>query len=230
MRTRKATEIVASTARRDVNRYMNYWHGLKPHSHNEYRNMWFFSYASVRTTVKSNLKLFEELRDLRDDITEPELRQLLINARAGMINVRTKGIHDFIKRFKEDPTIWYPRDDETWIEARDRLSAQIYGLGIAKTSFVLEMAYPDTCEVLCVDTHIRSLYSVDPDDLNDKTYRRIERHWVRRCKKRKIPVPLARHIYWDSLRGKRLNDYWAHCLDRKWQNAQLKSYISTGTS
>ena len=90
----------------------------------------------------------------------------------------------------------------------------MYGLGLAKTSFVIEMCHPENRNVTCLDTHMLQLYSIDRKLIaNKKLYDEIECHWSEACSKRKIPNAIARHIYWDGIQKKTDTRYWSYVLE-----------------
>jgi thermostable 8-oxoguanine DNA glycosylase len=213
---KRVENIINAVEPSRVKKYKEYWETLKPRNHDEYWRMWLFAFTSVHTTWRENVRLAQSLFKLPKFFTRKQLRRKLREQRFGILNVRTKGIWQFYLDYWTNPKAWYRQDGETMVECRDRMMKKIFGLGITKTSFVLEMAYPDTCDVVCVDTHIKQLYGFGTQQsISDKIYREIEKHWTDCCKARKLPSPLVRHIYWDSIRGQPDTRYWSFCLERK---------------
>jgi len=53
------------------------------------------------------------------------------------------------------------RIPKMWTEYRDRLESRILGLGLAKTSFALEMQHPLEAHCFCADTHLFQLYKLN---------------------------------------------------------------------
>lgn len=216
LRYRKAAEVIQSMPQQRIDRYLEYWNNIAPRSHREYYERWLFAYMSVRTMWRENVKLFEAVRALPEGFSQEALRQCLLDNRAGMVNIRTRGIWDFHQSFWANPLLWYPLIGEPVSVCRDRIVEKIVGLGIAKVSFVMEMAFPSNCDVVCVDVHIGRLYGLkDPYErkMTLKAYRRIEEHWTEHCEKRKIPSPIARHVYWDQVQGQTNTSYWSHVFE-----------------
>lgn len=131
-----------------------------------------------------------------------------------MCTVRGKGIWEFSKSFWENPDFWRKQTNESFVQARDRMKEKLFGLGIAKTSFALEMIYPEECDVTCLDRHGIKLYGV-PDNELEKRYNSIESHWVETCRNRGLPPALVRHWWWDNRRSPKQKDtrYWSYVLE-----------------
>lgn len=158
--------------------------------------------------------LFNAVRALPLRFTRRQLSRMLTRERSGLFHMRMEGLTRFQRDFWRDPESWYVQSGESFPEARDRLCDRTYGLGLAKTSFVLEMAYPETCQVVCCDTHIKQLYGLGPEDsIPDRLYRRMEKHWVTTCNERGLPSPQVRNFYWDTLRGESTSRYWSYILE-----------------
>lgn len=208
-----AAKVIAATDLTKVKSYEHYWRTITPKNHQEYYERWLFAYMSVRTRWQENVKLFNLVKALPHDTLYSHLGAVLTSAGAGMIKTRLTGIHRFMYDFWHNPDDWYPQLGETTAACRDRLVTQIYGLGITKVSFVLEMAFPETCEVVCVDTHIQKLYGLN-NGLNDNEYRAVEKHWVKHCKANGLPSAITRHIYWDKLHNEPSTKYWSYVFEQ----------------
>jgi hypothetical protein len=176
---------------------------------------WLFAYASVHTRWQENVRLFEALKSVFWFHHRIEVWNTVKKARCGMYTVRTKGVWGLQNLFWDDPKWFRPLAGEPLWECRDRLVKVLHGLGIAKVSFALEMVYPESCGVLCVDTHIAQLYGMTGPTMRDKDYRSAERHWLDLCAERQLPSPMVRHIYWDRLRKESSTRYWSYCLEEK---------------
>lgn len=167
----------------------------------------------MRTGWRQNVELFQAIRRLPLNCQYEQLRGALRRVRAGLERMRMVGLRRFHRDFWKDPKVWYVQPDETFVEARNRLCRCVHGLGLAKTSFVLEMAYPTTCKVVCLDTHLLQLYGFKgTDHLSDALYHRVENHWIRTCEERSLPSPQFRNAYWDLVHGQRSTHYWSYCL------------------
>jgi len=217
LRYNRASEVIQKMHRKRINRYLEYWNGIAPRNHQEYYERWLFAFMSIRTAWRENVKLFEAIRLLPAGFTELQLRQCLIENRSGMINNRTRGVWNFHRDFWKNPVTWYPSLGEPISVCRDRLIERIFGMGIAKVSFVMEMAFPPTCDVVCIDVHLARLYGLrSPYErrMTLSAYRRIEAHWTQHCQRREIPSAIARHIYWDHVQGQGSTNYWSHVFEK----------------
>lgn len=212
----------------DINRYSEYWTSIKPEDHKEYYKRWLFSFLSVHTTWQKNVSSYQELVDKPIPASKTELFNVIHNTKVGLTNMRTNGIWQFHNDFWQAPDSWYRQENESWVDFRNRVMNQVNGLALAKTSFVLEMAYPATCEVVCLDTHMLQLYKATKKGsaLTDKSYRRMEKHWIKTCKQRNVPSAIARHIFWDKKQGKQDTRYWSFVFE---QTKELDSITTTNS-
>lgn len=153
MRTDAAVHHIQSLDPARVARYERYFNTLTPADQNDVFRRWLFAYASVHTTWKYNVILYEKLKDLSWLGDVAELRKRIEGSRAGLHNNRTKFINAFAMFFYDHPG-WFKQSPwETWIEYRDRLMEHTPGLGIAKTSFALELIHFHKAGIVCFDTH-----------------------------------------------------------------------------
>lgn len=205
----KAEEVIRGI-RRD-GRYhacVNCWLGVAPVSQEDFFRRWLFAYASIQTGWARNVVIYNALKDLDWVGDKEHLYDLLVDTGAGMHNGRTKNISAFADDFWNDPAAFYGRPGESWADYRKRLMQRIPGMGMAKTSFVLEMTWPTTAEVICIDTHILQLYGCEPGRLSRATYKELEKHWVSTCEEQGLAPAIARAIYWDDNQGYENSEYW----------------------
>jgi hypothetical protein len=198
----------------DIERYLLYWDTITPKEHWEYYKRWIFSFLSVHCTWQKNVDSYLLLDKENWAEDKSKLSELIIRSGCGLHNIRTTGIWNFHYSFWENPTEWYRQNNEDWFDFRDRVMDKVFGLGLAKTSFALELSFPRECGVVCADTHILQLYGHPKGaHITDSKYREIERHWTRTCKKFNIPSPIARHIYWDTKQQKTDTKYWSYVFE-----------------
>jgi hypothetical protein len=212
--------------------YRKYWDAIKPTDDDAYYKMFLFAYMSVHTGWKSNVKGYEALVELleanhgfmpgspKNDVEkelDDELWVGLSVCGAGLTKRRYIGISKFSAAFRTNADWFKPAEGETIKACRDRLEPTLYGLGLAKTSFAMEMAFPHSQDVVCLDTHMIQLYKVKDrygnpvkGSINDNTYREIESHWCKQCRKIGVPSPIARHVWWDRKQKQSGTDYWSY--------------------
>jgi hypothetical protein len=200
---------------RHAAQYLTYWDGITPRNESEYYDRWIFAFMSIHTTWKKNVAGFLAVKNLPPRLNWAQLYWAVKKAKCGLDKMRTHAIWDFHKRFWSDPTFWYPLPNESLPDCRDRLAKATYGIGLTKTSFVLEMAFPSTCDVVCLDTHILQLYNYYRKDTPNKSvYRAMEEHWIETCARKGVPSPIVRHLYWDKIQGQPDSRYWSHVLEK----------------
>jgi hypothetical protein len=211
----RVESFISKIKRPDVDRYLNYWNDLAPKTAEEYYSRWVFSFMSIHTTWERNVAGYQEVMALGNKYNWGQLHGAVVRSRTGLTKMRTHAIWDFQKRYWNDPKWFEPRADESMTQCRDRLVRATYGIGQTKTSFVLEMAFPEKCKVVCLDTHILQLYNYYKKGTpNPPVYAEMEKHWVDTCDKCNVPSPIARHIYWDGIQKQTDTRYWSYVLER----------------
>jgi len=197
--------------------YTKYWTAITPTDNKEKFKRWLFAYASVHTTWKSNVSLYNHLKDCEWLGNSNELKQRIEDSGAGLYNNRTRFIMQFSERFWNDPTVFDRASDEPWLTYRNRMDELILGLGRAKIAFAQEMIDPLNVQLLCTDVHILKLHGYTNAMINrhikDKEFDVIEQHWVEACVRNKIPSALARFIYWDTKQKKLNSRYWSYLFE-----------------
>jgi len=200
----------------DIHRYGEYLESIRPADFEGLFRRFIFAYCSIQTSWQMNVKLYEMLKSNEWRTDEAELMALLVSSRAGFHNNRTRYLADFAKKFWDDPYFFLKKWYESWTVYRDRIVKRMLGMGLAKVSFTLEMAYPSDAQVVCLDRHMLRVYKRKQDKHNScgaALYREFERHWCKCCKARGVPPTIARWIYWDRIQGQKDSRYWAHVLE-----------------
>jgi hypothetical protein len=206
--------VISQVSPSTVKRYTEYWQGIKPVSIEDKWRRWIFAFCSIRATWKVNKETYRLLITKRWETPE-DLRRLLEEGRIGIYNNRTKGIWQFTQHIKQDPSALFVGVGDSWTEKRDKLTKELYGIGLAKVSFSMEMMYPVECRVVCLDTHCLQMFGHDPKKgVNDSDYRRYEAEWLKACETLGYPPAIVRHILWDKKQNKRNTRYWSHVLEK----------------
>ena len=222
--TKNATETIRTITASDVVRYSGYFAHIKPTTDEDRFQRWLFAFASIHTTWERNCILYEKLKDM-DWMGDPELlKQRVLESRAGLHNQRAERIMRFARQYWGNPG-WYMRGPaETWVDYRDRLMANIDGLGQAKSTFGLELIHLDEAELICTDTHVMQLYGYQPSTVGkctSKDERAMERHFVSECRKAGIPPVIARWRFWDIKQNQPDSRYWTRTLETPEITAKL---------
>jgi len=196
-----------------VSRYKEYWDSVKPQDESTTFQRWLFAFMSVHTSWKANVAGYNAIKNWWDWFKDHnKLVGLIQGSGVGLHNNRAKFISKFTNEFWSDPDSFEKEDNETWVEYRDRLVSKVLGLGPAKTSFSLEMCFPNEAFVTCLDTHLFQVYGLDQSkDL--RQYGKIEAHWLDMSRMWNIPPYIARCIYWDKKQGHQDSRYWSHVLE-----------------
>lgn len=201
----------------DAVRYVNYWDGLTARTPAQLFRRFLFAYCSVHTTWEGNVngyRAIENFEAWKGD--KPSLRGALLRSGVGLHNNRAEWIDQFSEDFWSDPSRFTRQVRESWPAYRDRLEAAITGLGPAKVSFALELAFPLEAEVLCLDVHMLRLYGVrDQSKLKAGQYQRLEADWVARARAIELPSYIVKQIHWDRVQGKPDSRYWSHVLEEQ---------------
>jgi thermostable 8-oxoguanine DNA glycosylase len=214
MLTTKGKEFFDSIKPEDVCRYMEYWQSVAPKNEEEHYQRWLFAYMSVHTSWKSNVRGYQAIKRFKQwEGDKDKLFHKIEKARVGFQNNRTRFIMDFHGKFWNNLSDFMERGSKTWTEWRDHLVKNILGLGNAKTSFGLEMAFPNECEVSCMDTHLFQFYGLDQSK-DAKRYKEIESDWINQCQIKRVPSYIARCLYWDKNQNRKNSRYWSYCLEK----------------
>ena len=199
-----------------ASRYETYFETIKPQTHEAFFSRGLFALASVHTTWKSNVALYEELRDLAWLQDQNELQHRIVRSRAGLFNMRTRFIWAYAQRFWDDPGAYYRRENEAWADYRARVQKWTTGLGHAKSSFFLELTYLHVAEVVCLDTHMLQLYGYRPGSeyISYRKMDAIEQHWLQACSTAGIRPVTACWAFWDTKQKKPDSRYWSYVLEK----------------
>jgi thermostable 8-oxoguanine DNA glycosylase len=203
-----------------IGTYSDYWKSIKPENDDNIFRRWLFAYTSIHTTWKSNVRAYNHIKNFEAWIDDKEkLSDALLRSRAGCHNIRTEYIWDFSMKFWNNPNEFKKQDNETWKDMRNRLSLNLKGIGLAKTSFALEMCYPDEVGVVCLDVHmLRALnlrtsgYRVESKK-ELSTYMFGEDVWLKKSKFFNSSPYILRCIFWDILQGEQSSRYWSSCFE-----------------
>jgi hypothetical protein len=196
-------------------RYVDYWDKLTARTDSDLFRRFLFAYMSVHTTWESNVSGYKAIKSFEPWLGDRRgLRGALVKSGVGLHNNRSVWIDGFANDFWANPQGFRRQVRESWPAYRSRLEARITGLGPAKVSFALELAYPLQAEVLCLDVHMLRLYGVrDPAKLKVGQYERLEADWVARARAVELPPYIVKQIHWDRAQGKPDSRYWSHALE-----------------
>jgi hypothetical protein len=197
-----------------VSDYKGYWESITPTNDGEMFQRWLFAFMSVHTSWKSNIAGYVAIKDWWKWINQWEnLLDLIQKSRVGMHNNRLKFISEFAHAFWENPSKYKKSQHESWSDFRNRLEDGTLGLGMAKTSFAIEMCYPNEAKLTCLDTHMFQAYGLDQTK-DSRKYEAVEQHWVDMSTMWNISPYIARCMYWDNKQGYLDSRYWSYVLEK----------------
>ena len=198
----------------DVVRYVNYWDGLTAKDDMQLFQRFLFAYCSVHTTWESNVKGYQAIKDHKEwKGSRQGLRTKLVSAGVGLHNNRSKWIDEFSEKYWDNPGAFAKGPRESWPVYRSRLASGITGLGPAKVSFALELAYPLEAEVLCLDVHMLRAYGKQTQNLKTGEYELYEADWIARSRAIQVPSFVVKQIYWDARQNRPDSRYWSSVLE-----------------
>jgi thermostable 8-oxoguanine DNA glycosylase len=198
--------------------YREYWKTITPNDHTEYYKRWLFSFLSIQSHWKANSRSYVDLVNSEWSKQLPlfqrnALLEVLTESGIGLYNQRTEGIYMFHQLFWSDPDQFYKKEKETWVQFRERLNVMLKWIGRAKTSFALEMGFPEECKVVCLDRHIFRMYGISKNNGSRKKYFAVEDHFEGATREYGIPAPIARHMLWDRIQKKSSTKYWSYVFE-----------------
>ena len=211
--TKDVEEFFHSVTSNEIQEHYNYWSKITPEEPEQKFQRYLFAFLSVHTSWENNVKAYIRIKDFWNWMgNEEELRSRLIECGVGLHNNRVRFISAFSKDYWQNrKTDYEKKNSEKWTEYRDRLESRILGLGLAKTSFALEMQHPLEAQCFCADTHLFQVYKLNQSKHRNQ-YKNIESHWLTWSKMFNVPSYIARSIFWNRKQKQSNCHYWAYCL------------------
>jgi hypothetical protein len=144
------------------------------------------------------------------------LKKLAIGS-GGMHKSKSAGIHNLQELWNKSPELFDLSELSSrseWRKQRNKLTKKLDYLGLAKTSFALEMLEPIKCQVICIDRHMfRAFGWADPDKAaSQKQYEYYEDYWLNLCDHYQVEPAIARNLYWDIIQQQPSSMYWGEYL------------------
>lgn len=202
--------------------YTTYWKSVKPQSDAEFFQRWLFAYTSIHTTWQANVRAYNHIKNFNVWLNDKEkLREQLILSKAGCHNLRTESIWDFSGKFWANPQNYKKDENETWTGMRNRLSLDLKGIGLAKTSFALELCYPESAEVVCLDVHMLRALNLKTNGYRANnqgeltSYMNGEKLWLKKSQFWNSAPYILRCVFWDIIQGQKNSRYWSWCLENQ---------------
>lgn len=212
--TPQVQEAFSTYTNSDAVRYVEYWGELTATTDAAIFQRFLFAFMSVHTTWETNVKGYEAIRDYHPASWQTNrLRGALLKSGAGLHNNRAKWISNFGAQYWADPSAFRRGSREPWAGYRDRVERRVTGLGPAKVSFALELAFPIEAEVLCLDVHMLRMYGKKSQSLRKNEYQAYEADWVGRARAVELPPYIVKQIAWDKKQGQPDSRYWSRVFE-----------------
>ncbi len=195
--------------------YKEYFECIKPQTEMDIYNRFIFAYCSVHTTWQNNVNGYNILKNTYHT-NKDLLMEKIITSKMGLQNNRTRFIYEFTKNYLYDPKEYLKKNNELWVHYAIRLKKNILGLGDTKVRFAIELIYPSTAAVVCLDTHILQIIGRNPKIvLTTKEYVVAEQEYYDKMNQKynKFMYPYDRHRIWDKKQNKNNPRYWSYCLE-----------------
>lgn len=207
--------------------YANYMRQISPVTPHDVFRRYLFAYCTVNLSWESSVRLYTLLGALHWPASEADIRAAFIEARAGFQETRPRYIADFSGRYFHGLASYIKftyRPGTSWTSWRHGLEKRILGLGRVKISFSMELIYPESTEIVCLDRHMLGrVFHQDPSaGISESTYMHCEKRWVDCCRHYHVAPGIARLAYWDWMQGREDPDYWAFVFKQHKEAVCLK--------
>lgn len=209
----RITKFFASITQRKRDQYTYDWSQLVPKSQHASLNRWRFAYCTVHTPWLRSCEQYDLIKNTNTKYSESNLVAKLKQSSGGMWSIKAAGISNLHSHWQTNPSMFTPNTDD-WQSWRDHLVTKLNKLGMAKTSFAIEMLYPTTAQLICIDRHMFKAFGwhrVD-DSASVRQYRYYEDYWLDMSNQHNIAPVIARNIYWDKIQQQPSSHYWANYL------------------
>jgi hypothetical protein len=176
-------------------------------------NRWRFAYCTVHTSWGNSCDQYNKLKHTFEDLNYPQLVAVLKPTKGGMWDIKAYGIAILHYLWQNDNSI-FDMPNRNWQANRNRLCNALPKLGLAKSSFALEMLHPHEAQIICLDRHM--LKALGWEDVNlsisEAQYHYYENYWIDISNEYKLSPVISRNIFWDQIQQQSSSLYWAKHL------------------
>ena len=124
-----------------------------PRSNQQHINRYRFAYCTVHTSWANSVDQYNAIKRTNADTTYKSLLRMLKNSQGGMYQIKATGINHLQSLWTTTEDV-QPRHQDNWQSWRTKLSNNLKKLGLAKTSFAIEMIRPLDAQIICIDRHM----------------------------------------------------------------------------
>lgn len=215
--SKQVEQLVRGIDREQYNWLVIYWGKLRPSTLNEKRDAIVYALISTNNKWQPNVKMYRAYKKLQPGFTIEQLTEAFAATRSGQHITKAQKICAFLEKWNNNPYDYSAISGESFAEFRKRLikNKLVKGLKMAKASFALEMLEPLRADVVCLDRWMIRLYGRNPKSTSDTLYVKMERHFVKICRKMGFHPAIARHIIWNMIRPEKYYNtrHWSSVLE-----------------
>ena len=198
----------------DVQRYKQDWQSITPRNDREHINRYRFAYCTVHTSWANSVDQYNAIKRTNADTTYGSLLRMLKHSQGGMYQIKATGIDHLQYLWQSNRKMFVP-DTKNWQTWRKKLSNNLKKLGLAKTSFAIEMIRPLDAQIICIDRHMFKAFgweNVD-DACSYEQYKYYEDYWIELSQSIDAPPAISRNLFWDKIQNQPDSMYWAKYLN-----------------
>ena len=194
-------------------RYLVDWQTIMPNNEQEELNRYRFAYCTVHTPWLRSCEQYDTIKRINPDTTYNTLMRMLKNTGGGMFSIKAEGITNLHQQWINNQSLFTP-ETEDWQSWRDNLANKLKKLGLAKTSFAIEMVRPLDAQCICIDRHMFKAFGWENVDLSCSLaqYRYYEDYWLELSNNANIPPVISRNLFWDQIQQQDSSMYWANYI------------------
>jgi len=185
-----------------------------PKSDREHINRYRFAYCTVHTSWANSCDQYNAIKRTNADTTYNSLHRMLKNSQGGMYQIKATGIDNLQYLWRRHRNLFTPKPDN-WQSWRNKLAKMLKKLGLAKTSFAIEMIRPLDAQIICIDRHMFKAFGWEDVDrgASPAQYTYYEDYWNELSNSYGIPPVISRNLFWDKIQKQDSSMYWAKYLN-----------------
>lgn len=197
----------------DINRYNQDWQTIMPKTDHNALNRWQFAYCTVHTPWLRSCEQYDKIKHTTPATPYNKLLHMFKQTGGGMFNHKAEGVHNLHTHWTTNKKLFEP-DTNNWQDWRDNLANSLKRLGLAKTSFAIEMVRPMDAQIICIDRHMFKAFGWENVDesCNPNQYRYYEDYWLELSKSAGVAPVISRNLFWDQIQQQNSSMYWANYL------------------
>ena len=201
-----------------LERYLVDWGlDIKPRSEHGILNRWRFAFCTVHTPWLRSCEQYQDIQHAYENIDIDSLERKLSLSAGGMYAIKAEGIdnlHNLWRSTRELFDLDELSSRTEWRAQRNKLTQKLDKLGMAKTSFALEMLEPLKAKVICIARPMFNAFGWENVDISstNKQYEYYEDYWLDLSAEYGVPPVITRNLFWDVIQQKQSSMYWGEYL------------------